>query len=295
MRQLPIACFLLLAVIGGALTAPADDTHRIICVDGVSTETVFALGAGEWVVARDDGSLYPQAATRLPNIGSGHQLNPEAILALKPTVVIGRDRPMSEPAFKILESARVNVLRLSGAPGIETAKANIQKLAACLGKEAEGQALIQDLDRDLRQLAEIRAADPKRPAPRILVVYLRPNATLLMGEDSNATALARLAGAESAITDIEGYKPLNAEAVVAAAPDVVLCYKQGLASVGGVDALYAQPGISETPAAANRRVVAMDDLLLGGFGPRTGKALLELHHALFETTGPYISGEEDPS
>jgi len=284
-----ILAFMLLSV---AMTCPAGAlAHRIVSADGVTTETIFALGAGEWIVARDNGSTYPAAAAQLPDIGMGHQINPEAILSYKPTVVIGRDRPMSQPAFQILESAGITVMRLPADPGIETAQANIRTLAAYLGKEAEGNALIQAMNHKLARLAEQLRKGAGRNAPRVLVVYLRPNATLIMGEDSNAATLAKLAGAESAIPEIEGYKPLNAEAVVAAAPDVLLCYKNGLESVGGVDALYAQPGIRETPAAKNRRVIAMDDLLLGGFGPRTGEALLELYHALFETDGPYISGE----
>lgn len=284
----------LIVLMLAAASTPAEE-RRIICADGVTTETIYALGAGDCIVARDSGSTYPEAATRLPDIGMGHQLNPEAILSFKPTAVIGRDRPMSQPAFQILESAGVNVLRLPADPGIETAQENIRTLAAYLGKETEGEALIQAMNHKLARLAEQQRKGAGRKAPKIMVVYLRPNATLLMGEDSNAATLAKLAGAESAIPEIQGYKPLNAEAVVAAAPDVLLCFKNGLESVGGVDALYAQPGISETPAAKNRRVIAMDDLLLGGFGPRTGEALIELYHALFETEGPYISGEGDPS
>lgn len=269
--------------------------HRIVSADGVTTETLYALGAGDLVIARDSGSTYPPEATDLPDIGLGHQLNPEAILSHKPTVVIGRDRPMSQPAFHILESTGLPVLRLPSDPDIETARENIRALAAYTGTEARGRELIAELDRDLETLAGKVASRKPEDAPAILVVYLRPNATLLMGEDSNAVALARIAGATSAIPGIEGYKPLNAEAVVAAAPEILLCYRNGLDSVGGVDALYRQPGIAETPAARNKRVIAMDDLLLGGFGPRTGQALLELHHALFDVTGPYISdGEPTP-
>lgn len=285
----------LLAATLAGLGTSAGEQQRIVSADGITTETIFALGAGDQVVACDAGSTYPDAVAKLPDIGLGHQLNPEAILAFKPTAVIGRDRPMSQPAFQILESAGVKVVRLPSEPGIETARENIRFLAEYLGKEAEGEALIGTLNNDLAQLREKVAAAPDREPPRVLVVYLRPNATLLMGEDSNAAALAKLAGAEFAIPAINGHKPLNAEAVVAAAPDAILCYKKGLESVGGVDALYRQPGISQTPAARNRRVVAMNDLLMGGFGPRTGKALLELYHALHETEGPYISGGEGES
>ena len=277
-----VALLLTLTLTGSAL---AD--HRIVSTDGITTEILFALGAGDAVVARDSGSLYPQAASELPDVGLGHQINPESILRFKPTVVIGRARPMSQPAFQVLESAGMNILRLDADPGIDVARKNIRQLAAYLGKKDAGEALISTIDTDLNSLAEKMAKQKEDDAPKILVIYLRPNATLLMGEDSNATALAHLAGATSALPGIMGYKPLNAEAVVSARPDIILCYKNGLKSVGGMDTLFKQPGISETPAARNKRVIVMDDLLLGGFGPRTGQALLELNHALFDVEGPY--------
>jgi iron complex transport system substrate-binding protein len=268
-------------------SAPAFAAHRIVSTDGITTETLFALGAAEQVVARDSGSIYPEVAQALPDIGLGHQISPEAILRLRPTLVVGRDRPMSQPAFQVLESAGLKVLRLPSEPGLDVARQNIRTLAELLKKEAAGEAIVATLDTDIATLEKRRSATKNASAPKVLVVYLRPNATLIMGEDSNATALARLAGAQSALPGVNGYRPLNAEAVVQAGPEIILCYKNGLESVGGVKALYRQPGIAETPAARNKRIVAMDDLLLGGFGPRSGKALLELHHALFNMTGPY--------
>lgn len=268
-----------------ALPVAAD--HRIISTDGITTEILFALGAGDQVVGRDSGSLYPEAATQLPDIGQGHQVNPESILQMKPTIVIGRDRPMSQPAFQVLESTGLKVFRIPSEPGLDVARKNIRTLAEFLGKEDAGETLITTLNSDVAKLKAKQEAHKNKEALKILVVYLRPNATLIMGDDSNATTLAHLAGAKSALPGITGYKPLNAEAVVQAQPDVILCYKKGLESVGGLEALYNQPGISETPAARNKRVIAMDDLLLGGFGPRSGEALLELHHALYDVEGPY--------
>lgn len=279
------ACFVLVTALFSAL--PASAAHRIISTDGITTEILFALGAGDQVVGRDSGSLYPEAAAQLPDIGLGHQVNPESILQMKPTIVIGRNRPMSQPAFQVLESTGLKVLRIPSEPGLDAARENIRTLAKFLGKEDAGEALIETLNADVARLEKKQAAQEETAPLKILVVYLRPNATLIMGDDSNATCLAHLAGAQSALPGVMGYKPLNAEAVVQARPDVILCYKNGLESVGGLEALYNQPGISETPAARNKRVIAMDDLLLGGFGPRSGEALLELHHALYEVEGPY--------
>lgn len=199
---------------------------------------------------------------------------------------------MSKPGFQILEAAGAKTLRLSGDTGVDAAKENIRTLAKEFGKVEEGEKLIASIEADLAQVKKKLDALKDEDAPKVMVVYVRPNATMLMGDDANATALAHLAGATSAFPGMMGNKPLNAEAVIGAKPDVVLCYAQGLESVGGIDTLLKQPGIAGTPAGNQRRVVALDDLLIGGFGPRTGKAVLELFHALYETEGEYIPARE---
>lgn len=79
---------------------------------------------------------------------------------------------------------------------------------------------------------------------------------------------------------VDGFKPLTAEAVAAARPEVVLMLDGGVSSLGGSDAVFDLPGLRTTPASATRRLVTMDDLFLLGFGPRTGAALRELGEAL---------------
>jgi ABC-type hemin transport system, periplasmic component len=88
---------------------------------------------------------------------------------------------------------------------------------------------------------------------------------------------------------------MSAEAVVGAEPDVILMLTRGLESIGGVEGLMEQPGIPLTPAGENRRVVAMDDLLLLGFGPRLGtavKGLTEKLHPALESTAPSSSASQ---
>ena len=80
----------------------------------------------------------------------------------------------------------------------------------------------------------------------------------------------------NAVTEYQGYKPLTAEGAVTASPEIILIASRGLESIGGIDRLLAFPGLAETPAGRARRVVAIDDLKLLGFGPRTGEAVTEL-------------------
>ena len=89
-------------------------------------------------------------------------------------------------------------------------------------------------------------------------------------------AMIRLAGGVNAVTEYEDFKPFTPEAVVAAAPDVLLMLARGLDSLGGVEGLLKLPGIALTEVARQRRIVAMDDLYLSSFGPRLGAAVKDL-------------------
>jgi iron complex transport system substrate-binding protein len=96
------------------------------------------------------------------------------------------------------------------------------------------------------------------------------------GTGTSADAIIELAGGKNAVTGYENYKPLTAEGAVAAAPEFILVTSRGLEASGGVDGLLKQPGLALTPAGKEKRVIAMDDLLLLGFGPRVGQAAKEL-------------------
>jgi len=69
---------------------------------------------------------------------------------------------------------------------------------------------------------------------------------------------------------------MTPEGIADAAPDIILTTEASLREFGGLEGLLAEPGIGQTPAAANERIIAMEDLYLLGFGPRTGQAIAEL-------------------
>jgi len=91
-------------------------------------------------------------------------------------------------------------------------------------------------------------------------------------------------GAESGVF---GAVPLSAEALIAAAPDVVVLPESGLEALGGIDALLAAiPGLAETPAGEAGAFLAYDEAFFFNLGPRVGQALmqfvLDLHPELAE-------------
>ncbi|HDR8880782.1 TPA: ABC transporter substrate-binding protein, partial [Burkholderia territorii] len=144
-------------------------------------------------------------------------------------------------------------------------------------------ALLQRFDRDWQAARDAVAACVPGGAqpPRVLFVLNHTgNQALVAGQRTAADAMLRYAGARNAMHGFDHYKPLTTEALAVAAPDVVLISDEGLAAIGGRDALLAAPGFGATPAGRARRVVSLDALFLLGFGPRLPLAVTTLHRRL---------------
>ncbi|PEN07737.1 hemin ABC transporter substrate-binding protein [Longimonas halophila] len=282
MQRIPL--FLLstaLLLLGSASTAAAQDTEaeRILPLGGSVTEIVYALGEGERVVGVDASSVYPEAATEKPDVGYYRQLSAEGVLSLNPALILALEGTGPPAVLDQLRSADVRVETIADEPTVEGAKQKIRRVAELLGRADAGDELIAEME---RQLSEARTLREEADAtPHVLFIYARGSGTMnVAGSGTSAEAMIELAGAENALTGIDGFKPLTAEAVVEAEPDVILMLTRGLDSVGGVEGVLEQPGIELTPAGENCRIVAMDDLLLLGFGPRLGTAVRALTEKL---------------
>ena len=249
--------------------------RRIVSIGGPVTETVFALGAGADVVAVDTSSVYPAAAAGLPKVGYQRTLSAEGILALLPDLVIVSDEAGPPATLAQLRGAGVRVEQM---PGAKTPEAAIARVVA-VGK-AIGRPTAEHVARMTRDVAAARAR-VSVAGPRFVLVYARGAGTLMVaGADTAGAAMVALAGGRNAVAGITGFKPLSPEILIEAAPDVIVVPARGLATLGGEDGLLAVPGVADTPAGRQRRIVAFDDLLLLGFGPRLAEAIDGLSRAL---------------
>ncbi len=275
---------------GDANSTATANSARIVSLDAATTETLFALGVGNRLIGRDFTSTFPAAAEAVPVLGKGRSIPAEAVLAANPSVVIGAENPTQTGLVEQLKSAGITVVTLDSSATFEAAKARIRTIAATVGQPEAGEKLVAAIDADLKTLREkIAARDANANAPRVVAVYLRGTQhAFIMGADSGMGAMIAHAGAVNALPDLTGNRPLNAEGLVAAQPDAVLLMAHGVESVGGVDGVANLQGMAETPAGRARRFIAIDDHLIGSFGPRCTVAALALHRALFEQQGTVI-------
>ncbi|MEU4013702.1 ABC transporter substrate-binding protein [Microbacterium sp. NPDC028030] len=264
---------------------------RILPIDisGTIASTVFALGLGDRVVGRDSSTTFAGTEDLPVVTKTGHTLNPEAILELTPTVVLTDTTIGPKEVRQQLRDAGIAVVVISSDRRLDTTDELVTEIAAALGVPTRGEALIDRLDtaveETLAEIAEVVPADEADRA-RMLFLYVRGSANVyyIFGEDSGADSLIDAVGGVDVAAEIgwDGMKPMTAEALVAAQPDVLVMMTDGLESVGGIDGLIERvPAVAETPAGANRRVIDMADSEILSFGPRTADVIGALARALY--------------
>ncbi|WP_456154761.1 heme/hemin ABC transporter substrate-binding protein [Streptomyces chartreusis] len=267
---------------GGKVTVGKAD--RVVPLSGSLGELVFTLGLGDRVVARDITATFAQAA-KLPVVTRGHDVSAESVLSLRPDLVLAETTTGPAEAMDQIRAAGIPVLVVAPARGLYDVDPRIEAVAAALGVPAAGKALTE---RTERRIAAVRKDVPReKEKPRVAFLYLRGSASvyLIGGKGSGATSLIEAAGgidagAESGLA--KDFTTITSEALVKAAPDAILVMSKGLESVGGVDGLVKIPGIAETPAGADRRIVSIEDGALLSYGPRTDQVLKSVVAQLYE-------------
>lgn len=255
------------------------DSSRIVSVGGTVSEIVSALGLESRIVGVDSSSVYPTSLAKLPQVGYQRTLAAEGVLSLHPSVILASSEAGPPAVIEQLHQSETPYVTVPIIHSIEGTKSSIRLLSHALKREENGEEIIRKLEVNIAEANKKIMSVKSRP--KVLFIYARGAGTLnISGRDTAADAMITLAGGVNAVSGYTAYKPMTAEALVAAAPDYILITSRGLESIGGVQGLLNQPGIPETPAGKNRRIISMDDLLLLGFGPRLGSALLELTESI---------------
>ena len=253
--------------------------HRIVSLATGVGETLAALGVADRVVGRDETSNVPQIADA-PVVTKAHAASAERVLATNPDLVIIDAATSPSEVITQLRDAGVTVVEVPEAWTLDDIAPRTHAVADAVGvPTAVADAVIAEAT---------AAASPSSAAtgtrPRVAFLYLRGTSAIYLvgGRGSGADALIAAAGGTDAGADAghAAFVPLTAESVAMLNPDVILVMTKGLESVGGIDGLVALPGVAQTKAGRDRRVIAVDDTLLLSFGPRTGRLVDQLATAI---------------
>jgi iron complex transport system substrate-binding protein len=267
-----------------ALARPARAARRIVVAGGGLAEILVTLGLEARIVGVDSTALFPSRLRALPQTGYLRNLSAEGVLSLAPDLLVLAHEAGPPPAVARLMAAGVAVHRAPRIHGPADLLSAVEGLAAAVG--ADPAPLADALRADL---AAVAAALPEaRPVPRALFVLAAGGAPQASGTGTAAAAMIALAGGRSAIASYVGYRPLSAEAVLAADPDWIVTTTQAVEARGGRDAFLADPSLRLLRAAATGRLAALEALYLLGFGPRLPHAIRDLAAVLHGRAMPAL-------
>lgn len=266
----PLALLLVLGVACGKKSEeapPAGNQPRIISLTPSATEVMAALGATALLVGVDEYSEYPAEVKQLPKVGSFLTPNLEAIVRLRPTLVIVDDIHAS--SAKALEDAGIQTVAcaMHTLPDVESA---LKTVGARIGRTAEAAQIAADIDK------AIDAAVARRPTkrPRVLAIIDREAGGLgnlvAAGTGSYVDELLALVGGANALAGAGvRYPKISMEEVLRAQPDVILDLSFAARGDKGMDPWKTV----DVPAIKSGRFHALSEPYLIAPSPRVTLAL----------------------
>lgn len=304
MKKLTILGLLMLLLLGAcAPTAPAENEAPTIITDDLGseiqlvetpqaivslspsmTEILFAIGAGDQLVGREDYSVYPEEALEVPSVGSlWGELPIEPILALEPDLIVVAEIITTEQV-QALQELGLTVFWQSNPTSFAELYENIREIALLTGHEAEADALIADLQSRVTAVQSALDDASETPAVFYEVDATDPANPWTAGGGTFINTILTMAGGENVAADLEQYPQISAESLIAMNPDVIIL----------ADALYGitpesvaeRPGWDAIQAVQDMAIYGIDPNMMSVPGPRLVDALEEtarlLHPDLFE-------------
>ena len=247
-----------------------DHAARIVSLAPSITETVFVLGDGDRLVGVTDYCDYPPEATLKPRVGGISTPSFEAILALRPDLVLATAESNYAEHVERLVSLGLAVYVIRPVD-FETVLESIERIGSVLGRDVAARVRVASMRRDADAIARAVAGSPR---PRVLYVVW-PNPLIAPGRGTLISELIQRAGGES-VTGAEPlpYPRLSLETVVERRPDRIIVGRHGQGTVE--ELLRGWERLGSVSAVRDGRVFGVDGDLVHRPGPRMVEALRAL-------------------
>ena len=283
-RKLNRTALCLLILVGFISNIHSEDTispkyKRIVSLGGNVTETIYALGAGDSVIAADLSSVYPPEIFKLERLGYHRAVSSEGIISLEPDLVFITNEAGPPEAIDQLKSAGVKVVEVSGDRTFVGCQQRIVEIGKVLGLENKAEELCKKIDQSMESYKKRISSIPKKKTA-LFIFSQSPHTLTIAGENTAGDEMLKLAGIENAVPNVQGYKAFNSEAAAGTNPDSIVVCAHGEAQIL-VDNIKEHQALKESAAVKNGRVIVFDTSLLMNFGPRVGEAAWELGSEIY--------------
>jgi iron complex transport system substrate-binding protein len=237
------------------------EPERIVSLSPTATEMLYAIGAGDQVVAVDDFSNYPEG-TPMTDL-SGFEPNVEAVTTYDPDLVV-----VSFDANDVvagLERVDIPVLEYPAATSLDESYDQITQLGAATGHTGEAADVVEDMRADIDDLAD-QAGEHDEPLTYYHELDDQLHTATSQTFIGQVYALAGLENVADPADDGTGYPQVSAEVLLENDPDMIFLADEA----AGVDAaaVAARPGWGEVTAVRNGDIVELDPDITSRWGPR---------------------------
>ena len=259
---------------------------RIVALTAADCEILCALGCEDALVGRGEYCDYPASVLDKPSVQSGYETNLEEIIALQPQVLLMSTMAQTAEQVEALENAGIKVV-VSDAQDLEGVYTAIRLIGALMGKDAEAEAMVADM-----QGAFAAVKEKSQDTGKTVYFEVSPLQWGLWtaGKGTFMDELAALCGLTNAFADVDGWAQISEEQVLARDPDYIVTismyYGEGPTPV---EEIKGRAGWESLKAVQNGQILNADSNEISRPGPR----LLDAAETLYEFV--YGAEEEAPA
>ncbi len=259
----------------GTAVEIATEPARIVSLTPATTEILFAIGAGDRVIATTDFDDYPPEAVALPDVATYTSVDVEAIVGLEADLVLAGGNNFNDPeAIAQLRNLDVPVV-VTYAADIAGVLHDVELIGTSVGREAEARDLAAAMRADLDQVAAAVAGESK---PRVFYELDATSEIYTAADDSFVEEMIELAGGDPITTGSTTSFSISIERLVEADPELILL---GDAAYGVTPEIVAgRPGWAVMTAVREGRIEPVDDIVITRPGPRLVEGLRQLAAAI---------------
>lgn len=260
------------------------ETERVVSVSKQINEFMYAIGAQDVIVARDETSFYPEAIRELPSVGYHRALSAEGIISTRPTLLLTDGNVGPDAVMDQVRDVGIPVLVVKPGSTVDSAQAMMAELGKRFHREAAADSVIAAWREGMAEVAADTLANQAEGAkPRVLIIHFGQliNNYLAINRGSIADQVLRWAGGVNAVDSLGGMTRLTPELIARAAPDVIIATEVGFDRFGSAEKFAELPGVSLTPAGSDGRIYRIEEMELIYFGPRTPQTVRKLHDMLY--------------
>lgn len=264
----------IIGFVGFCLPTLADTMpRRVITVGAPATEIVFALGAGDHVIATDTTSTRPEPVPTLPKVGYMRQLAAEGIIGLKPDLIVAVENAGPDAVLSELSGLGIPIVILPSLSKMENLPDAIAMTGDALGRADAAKVLS---DRVQSDLAQLQGNDGSKRPSIVFLMAVGHGKPLSAGQGTTADEIITMIGGTNSMAGFDGFKPVSPEVIASDASDYVLVTQSTLDQLDGLEGLQTHPILGLNKAVANGRVLAISASTILGFGPASAEEIRDL-------------------